>query len=162
MANRYTIRTAAISSAATILVILLLLCVWLREPLYIAYKMRTEFGEKQRKLLYHTNHKHLATELRRFATERRWDNEGKKATPDFYYGDDPALPPALKALGPSWVEINDDRIDVGCGGFVREQGHSFGISVWREGLAGSGVKKLEEGMWFFSDDEHIPGRFHFP
>lgn len=161
MAERNRIRTVVVTSAATILAVLLVLCIWLREPIYIVYKMRTAVAEKQRQILYHTNHQELAVELRRFATEQRWAKGGNNAPADFYYGDDPRLPPVLKPLAPSWVEISDDRIDVGCGMFIREQGHSFGVSVWRDGLPGSGAKKLDEGIWFYSDDGHIPSRFPF-
>src|SRR5437588_2167748 len=123
MAERNTGRTAVVASGVTVLILLLIFCIWLREPIYIVYKMRTAAAEKQRKILYHTNHKELAVELRRFASEQRWTKGGNNAPANFYYGDDPRLPPVLKPLAPSWFEISDDRIDVGCGIFIREQGH---------------------------------------
>ena len=162
MAARSAVKVGIISLAAGALFILLLLGIWLRLPLYLVYKAASENPQRERKLLYHTDHRELASELRKFASEHRWDVPDKRETRNFYYGGDPVLPPAVRALGSCWVEIKDDRVDMGCGQVVFDTTRSFGISVWREGLPGWGSKKLAEGVWFYSDNGKIPSRFGFP
>ena len=160
--TRSAFKVGAISFATGALFILLLLGIWLRLPLFLVYEAASTNPRCERQLLYHTDHKELAAELRRFGAERRWNNPDHKAASDFYYGGDPALPPAVRALGQCWVEIKDDRVDVGCGQAVFDTTRSFGISVWREGLPGWGIKKLGEGVWFYSDKGRVPSRFGFP
>lgn len=154
-------KTAMIASIATAVLILTVCGLWLREPLYLVYKMRASVPEKQRRILYQTDSNAVAGAVRRFAAEQRWSVLDKtNSPPDFYYGDDQRVPASIRALEPSWVEIDDDHVDIGCGLFVREQGHSFGISVWRDGVEGSGTKKLGSGIWYYSEDGKIPSRFH--
>lgn len=148
---RTRVKAAGISAVITIVIIIVALGVWLREPLYMIYKTRNYFAEKETTLLYYAKHKGLATELRRFAEEQRWGRADKSPEPDFYYGDDPKLPALVRAVHPSWVQISDDRIDLGCGDVTWIGSRSFGISVWRTGIEGWGAKKLGEGVWFYSD-----------
>jgi hypothetical protein len=162
MPTRGALKIGVISFAAGILFVLLLLGFWLRWPLYLVYEAASANPQKERTLLYHTDHAELASELRRFAADRRWNKPDKKDTRDFYYGNDPALPRAVRALGPCWVEIKDDRVDLGCGEAVFDESRSFGISVWREGLPGWGTKKLADGVWFYADNGRVPSRFGFP
>lgn len=155
-------KTAAVSAAVTIFVTALLVGIYFRFPIYFAYKMASEIPERERKILYHVDHRSLAANLRKFAAERKWNNPDRRSQSDFFYGDDSALPAALRDLEPSWVQIKDDHIDFGYGVVARERSLSFGISVWREGLPGSGTKELEDGVWFYSEDGRVPSRFSFP
>ncbi len=151
-----------LTSILTVLAVALLLGIIFRWPLMLVYAAVREPLAKEKKILYYTDHKALESELVHFAAIQRWGNPDKKTEPDFFYGDDQRLPPLLKELKPSWVEIRDDRVDVGCGGAVFDKSRNFGISVWRNGLSGWGTKELRKGMWFYSDDKHIPSRFAFP
>ena len=163
MISLKTIKTAAISVTLAILTISIGLLILLRAPLYFVYKMRARIPESERKILYHVDHKQLAIELRKFAIEQRWNKlEKKEAKADFFYGDDQRLPDSVRVLKPSWVQIDDDQIDVGCGQIIWDETKSFGIRTWRDGLSGTGTKKLAEGMWFYSDDGRVPPRFSFP
>lgn len=155
-------RKLILTSILTILAVGLLIGIIFRSPLMLVYAAVREPIAKEKKILYHTNHQALESELRHFAAIQRWDNAAKKAEPDFFYGDDQRLPPLVKEIKPSWVQISDDRVDVGCGGAIFDKTRSFGVSVWRRGLTGWGTKELLEGMWFYSDDNKVPSRLSFP
>jgi hypothetical protein len=129
---------------------------------FLLYEMVRTIPREERRVLYQMDHAALAIELRRFAAERRWNNPIKSTTSDFFYGNDSKLPEQLRQFRPGWIQINDDRIDFGCGQSVWDKSLSFGISVWREGLEGHGTKKLANGVWFYSEDGRVPSRFSFP
>jgi hypothetical protein len=159
-----TVKTAALTAVVMIVGILLAFAIFFWRPIFLIYSMIREVPVKEKALLYKTEHEQLAVALRRFAAEQRWNNPEKENSQqrDFFYGDDQNLPAAVRALKPSWVEITDDRVDVGCGLAIWDVSRSFGISVWRSGLPGWGTKKLAEGMWFYSDDNRVPSRLSFP
>ena len=145
-----------------IVVIVVARVVYPRSSLAFAYELIRTIPREERRILYHIDHHALATDLRRFAAQERWNNPNKSETPDFFYGNDPKLPASVREFHPGWIQINDDRIDFGCGQAVWDKSQSFGISVWRGGLEGHGTKKLADGVWFYSEDGHVPSRFSFP
>jgi len=131
-------------------------------PLALVYELIRTIPREERRILYGVDHETLAKELRKFAAQERWNNPNKSETPDFFHGNDPRLPASLRQFHPGWIQINDDRIDFGCGQSVWDKSLSFGISVWRDGLEGFGTKKLGNGVWFYSEDGRVPSRFSFP
>jgi hypothetical protein len=107
---------------------------------------------RERTLLYEIDHPSLEIMLRAFATEQRWAGTEKGGKITAIRGEDRSLPPGLKLLKPTWVNITDDQIDLEFGGaFIH-----YGISAFRQGLEGSGTKKLGNGLWFYSDDGKYP------
>jgi hypothetical protein len=129
---------------------------------FLVYQMVRTIPREERRILYHIDHNVLAAELRRFAAERKWNNNNNTQPVEFFYGDDPSLPARLRLFRPGWIQINDDRVDFGCGQAVWDKSLSFGISVWRAGLEGYGTKRLADGVWFYSEDGRVPFRFSFP
>ncbi|SRR5579884_4200416 len=109
--------------------------------------------EAERQLLYNVNHAVLASELRSFANEKRWSKPVTGSDSDCFHKSDP-IPPSLKVLDPSQICVFDDRVEYDCGGpFL-----SFGIVVFRQGLAGHGTKNLGNGIWFYAEDGRIPSQ----
>ena len=121
-------------------------------PLYFAYAMHREIGERERQLLYRINHKVFASELRDFARVHRWNFPSESEGFDYFRGTDPDVSPELRALAPSVIRIFNDRIEFECGGAFL----SFGIVAFREGLRGSGTKELGDGIWFYAEDGVVP------
>ncbi len=121
-------------------------------PLYFAYTIHRQIGEKERQLLYRINHKVFASELRDFAKVHRWNFPREPEGFDYFRATDPGVPPELRALDPSLIRIFNDRIEFECGGALL----SFGIVVFREGLRGSGTKELGDGIWFYAEDGAVP------
>jgi len=108
--------------------------------------------ERERQLLYGIDHKTLASELRKFASEQRWSRSIRNADPDAFGTSNPATPAALRILKPSAIWIFDDRIQFDCGGPFSD----FGIVVFPEGTEGTGTKQLANGVWFYSEDGRVP------
>lgn len=109
-------------------------------------------GEHQ--LVYDIDHEILAKELRRFGNELRWSRQMHDSEPASFDPNDPAIPSALRILKPSGITIYDDRVEYDCGSpFL-----AFGIVVFREGVPGTGSRKLGDGIWFYSADGNVPAR----
>jgi hypothetical protein len=123
-------------------------------PLYFDYKINSLNTAKERQLLYQLNHEVLGSELREFANQYRWSNPRHDAQFNYYRRTDSEVPEPLRALNPSAIRIFDDRIELEFGGAFL----NFGIAAFRPGLVGGGNKKLGEGIWFYSEDGHIPKR----
>lgn len=121
-------------------------------PLYFAYTIHHQIGEKERQLLYGINHKVFASELRDFAKAHRWSFPRQAEGFDYFRATDPDVPPELRALDPSVIRVFDDRIEFECGGAFL----SFGIVAFREGLHGSGTKEVGDGVWFYAEDGVVP------
>jgi hypothetical protein len=136
--------------------------IYFRRPIALVYELARIIPGEEKRVLYHIDHETLARELRAFAAEQRWNNPKMSTAVDFFYGDDPKLPAQLRQFRPGWIQISDDRIDFGCGQSVFDKRLSFGISVWRVGREGYGTKKLADGVWFYSEDGHVPSRFSLP
>ncbi len=136
--------------------------IYFRRPVALVYQLARIIPGEEKRILYDVDHKELAAELREFAAERRWNNWNRSPASDFFYGNDLKLPEELRQFRPGWIQIDDDRIDFGCGQSVWDKSLSFGISVWRKGLEGYGTKKLADGVWFYSEDGRVPSRFSFP
>lgn len=107
----------------------------------------------QQMLLYHIDHQLLASEARAFATGRDWGSgHVVLGTPgQTFTGDDTALPLSIRILQPSSVFLRPDRIEIEFGGALHHQG----ISVFRGGNVGEGTKKLDEGVWYYSEGDKI-------
>jgi hypothetical protein len=148
------IRVFGMLAGVTILFIALLVANYYFKPLYIAYKLPTLHRAKERRILYDYDHRLLAEQLRRFAWEKKWNSLSHESGELTFYGSDSSLPVVLKGLGPSKIRVGDDRVDFDCGG----PGLTYGISVFREGVAGTGTKRLGEGIWFYAEDNVVPDR----
>lgn len=109
--------------------------------------------EEERELLYKVNHVVLASELRTFANEKRWSKPVTASDSDCFHKSDP-IPASLKILNPSQICVFDDRVEYDCGGAFL----SFGIAVFRQGVAGHGTKKLGDGIWFYAEDGRVPSQ----
>ena len=121
-------------------------------PLAFAFATNRMDREQERQLLYNVDHRVLAAELRKFASEERWSKQANSSEPTLVNANDPRLPTALRVLHSSGVSIYDDRVEYDCGGpFL-----SFGIAVFREGNPGHGTKRLGEGIWFYAEDGRVP------
>ncbi len=112
-------------------------------------------GHRERQILYRVDHSKLASELRTFATTRRWSTAPHRERPDHFSGDDSELPSSVRTLKPTAVWLLDDRIDVEFGGPLV----NFGIRVFPEGIKGDGVKELGQGIWFYADDGKLPSKW---
>src|SRR2546425_8578405 len=118
-------------------------------PVAFVIGMRHAINQRERGLLYDTDHAALAQVMREFASERQWSSgqRPRSSFGDFVYfaGDDLSLPPALRLLKPSSVRIFEDRIECEFGGpFLH-----FGVATFRPGISGHGTKHLGEGIWFY-------------
>src|ERR1700719_558092 len=106
MISRAAKRTAIIWLAVSAILVLSV-GIGIREPIYLAYLLHQHMRDiagKQHWLSHDLDAEAVATQLRHFAAEERWDHPEKTNAPkDFFYHDDPKLPEALRRLGPSWV-----------------------------------------------------------
>ncbi len=105
---------------------------------------------KERQILYEIDHEVFATIVREFAAAHGWNESFVDHA--YFTNTDPEVPTVLRGLGFSLINMYDDRVDVDFGG----PSLSFGISVFQEGLEGYGTKKLNEGVWFYSENGKVP------
>ena len=114
--------------------------------------------QRERTLLYETDHAVIANVMRDFATERRWSSDqpmsGAGHDPWMILGSDPSLPPAVRVLKPSSVFLFQDYVELEFGGALMH----FGIRTFRPGLPGHGTKWLAEGVWFYAEDGRVPSQ----
>lgn len=110
--------------------------------------------QRSKQLLYDIDHIVLASELRKFANEERWQRAEVNAEPKIFWGGagNSALPPSISVLQPTSVIIFDDRIIFERGGGMSH----FGVVVFRDGIVGEGLKELAPGVWFYADNKRIP------
>jgi hypothetical protein len=125
-------------------------------PLAFVIALRHSINQRERGLLYQTDHAALAQIMREFATDRQWAS-GQPTKSEFdplaaFRASDESLPPALRVLKPSGILIFDDRIELEFGGAFLH----FGIRAFRPGLPGNGTKRLGDGIWFYSEDGYVP------
>jgi hypothetical protein len=147
---RWKVSILALGLLVILLVVAALVVPW---RLYAERLVMRRFIEQQeRPLLYHLNHEALAAELRRFATEMRWGRPVKHSEPESFDPNDLIMPPALRILKPSAIIIYDDRIEYDFGSALFD----FGIAMFKEGVPGTGTKKLGDGIWFYSTDGRVP------
>ena len=114
-------------------------------PISFAIGMRHAINQEERFLLTEIDHKLIAQVLREFAEKRGWTRLNLSAR-------DPNVPKELQVLKPSAIWLYDDHIEIDFGGAFL----SFGLRVFKPGLVGNGTKKLDEGVWFYSEDNHVP------
>ncbi len=109
-----------------------------------ARQARNTLEQRQRKLLYQTDHKALAQVGREMLNDT---NRFAK------FPDHTNLPPILRDLDPSYGTFADDRswmnVEMG-GGFFH-----FGFTIYREGVTGGGLKELVPGVWYHSEDHEV-------
>lgn len=122
------------------------------EPIRFVLQSRKTTDEMQRQLLYEIDHIALASELRKFAYERRWHQSSANVEPAVFWPHDAALPASIQLLQPTSVAVFDDRIMFERGGPMLH----FGIVVFRDGIVGEGQKELSPGVWFYSDNGRVP------
>lgn len=121
-------------------------------PIYVIHSFRNSITQREKEILYTLDHEALASELRQFAATERWNKDVVDAEGDFFRGDEPGVPTCLRILKPNEIRIFDDRIEFSCGGPLLD----FGIVVYRKGLPGEGLKRLGDGIWFYSGDKKYP------
>lgn len=132
--------------------VLAVAAVYLAGPLYFVYEMDKSIKAEQKQILYGLDHEIVAKELRKFGAETRWGKPTSANRFDYYKGDDPALPVVLRGLGPSAIRVYDDRVEFECGGAFL----NFGLIAYRNGIEGTGTKKLGQGIWYFSQNGYVP------
>ena len=150
-----------ISWFAAFAILFLAAIIWARPLIAIAYLTvghRVAISLRQQWLAHGLNAATVAADLRQFARDQRLTRPEKVNTPyDFFYHDDSRFPVRVRLLQPSWVQISDDRIDVGCGEIGHDGAYAFGLRVWRDQNApGYGTKKLGEGMWYYQQEYEYP------
>src|ERR1700724_898935 len=110
-------------------------------PLAFVIGLRHAISQRERGLLYDTDHAALAHIMRDFAAERQWSLNAAPTPPfgwtswpgeSFVYfrSNDESFPPALRMLKPSSVSIFEDHIELEFGGAFLH----FGIRAFRPGL----------------------------
>ena len=122
------------------------------EPIQVGNRLVKNIHEREKQLLYETDHAALASELRKFADEQRWRQPGDNSPPKMFWPNDDAVPASLRVSKPTSITIFDDRIMFERGGPILH----FGIVVFREGIVGEGLKQLAPGVWFYADNNRIP------
>jgi hypothetical protein len=147
-------KTAIIVGSCVLGAFALLLLSRLVEPIQVMWQMGKTDKNRERQLLYETDHAALASELRNFARQERWHSPEVNAEPQIFWQGDEAIPASIRRLEPTSVTILDDRVIFERGGPMLH----FGIVVFRDGIAGEGLKELAPGVWFYAENQRIPGK----
>lgn len=147
--NRGRVATKVLGLGAAILLVILLLPTLLvsNKPTTLNYLTKI-FGIVGKQWVLHgVDHKEAAARLRVFARQSRWDLPPTGRPVTFIPSDSAAFPKQVKKLKASSVRVYDDRVELEFGGTPLH----FGIVVFREG-DGNGLKRLSDGVWFYSED----------
>jgi hypothetical protein len=107
--------------------------------------------QKQKMILYETDHFVLARELRNFGEQMRQTVKFPENGGVTIFSDEPSIPPSLKILKPTSLRVLTDRVEMEFGGAFLH----FGVVAFVQG-AGDGEKQLAEGMWFYSENKRVP------
>lgn len=102
----------------------------------------------------HLDSNAVGSEMRKFAHEARWDRLSSERPVTYVRRNSPAFPATLKHTKASAVRVMDDRVELEFGGTFLH----FGIAAFREGNEGYGVKKLGDGIWYYSEEQMAPSR----
>ena len=108
------------------------------EGIRVARYLTKDADKKEKLLLYETDHNALASELRKFANEKRWHRPEINVEPEIFWPRDIALPASIRSRQPTSVAMFDDRIMFEQGGPMLH----FGIVVFRDEVVGKGLKEL--------------------
>jgi hypothetical protein len=154
-------------SKKRVLIILLVLgaitaTLWLftseQSPIAFVIALQRAVNERERALLYETDHPALAQVMREIAQERRWASpQPSTLAPDdplILDGKDSSLPIAARLLKPSHIAVFRDHIEFEFGGALLH----FGIRTYRPGIPGEGTKRLGDGIWFYAEDGRVPSQ----
>jgi hypothetical protein len=117
-------------------------------PLSFVVMMRHVINQEERFLLREVDHKLIAQVLREFAERQGWTRLDVSAS-------DPRVPREVQVLKPSAIWVYEDRVEMDFGGAFL----SFGLRVFKPGIAGYGTKKVDEGVWFYSEDGRVPSDY---
>lgn len=129
--------------------LLLLPILHAEEPTMLSYLFRIFSVVGKQWILHGVDHKKIAEELRMFAHQHRWDLPATdRPAVTIVWSESVTFPERLKALKASSIQISDECVKLEFGGTPLH----YGIAVFREGNRGSGVKKLGDGVWFYSED----------
>ncbi len=101
--------------------------------------------QRERFILYNTDHVALGRVLRQFADQQKWAREDFSA-------DNPLVPEALRVLKPSAIWMFEDYVELEFGGPFDD----IGFRVFRPGLKGYGTKELGDGLWLYTEDGCCP------
>jgi hypothetical protein len=109
--------------------------------------MRRAMDDRERVVLYQLDHASTAKKLRQFAQQIGWKRADIRAS-------DPRFPAALRRFEPWGVWMYPDYIELEFGGAFGD----IGFRAFRPGLAGTGTKKLGDGVWYYAQDGRVPPR----
>ncbi len=109
-----------------------------------------QIRQRQRTLLYHTNHANLyhacmyvLDHRDRFRQDMAWSNPTDTVDPR-----DPALPPVILHLKPGYIRIDGDRLRIEMGGGF----YHYGIDAYRDpAQASGGLLTLHPGLLFYDE-----------
>jgi hypothetical protein len=132
--------------------------IFLYRPITFVFGLHHAIVERERQLLYDTDHQALARLMRDYAGTRVWSSaqppQSNLGAFIFFWGDDSSLPDSLRLLKPSSGKITVDEFQLEFGGTFLH----FGVRAFRPGLPGNGTKRLADGFWFYAEDEKVPAR----
>jgi hypothetical protein len=117
------------------------------KPSMLSFFIRVFAVVGKQRVLYGINHRRAAESLRTFALQNRWDLPLAERPMSFIPSDSSAFPDGLRRFKASSIRIYDDRVELEFGGTPLH----YGLVVFRDG-DGHGLKKLAEGVWFYSED----------
>jgi hypothetical protein len=116
-----------------------------KSPLFPILYLRHLVNQQERFLCFEVDHAIVAENLRTFAEQQKWIEAG-------FDKNDPRVPAALRVLKPSAVFIHPDYVALDFGGPFFE----MDLRAFKPGMAGSGTKKLVEGLWLYTEDGSYP------
>ena len=119
---------------------------------FFTFAINRTIKDKERAVLYHINHKALATVAREFAWPLNSQSLKERFPDPYFEKGDSRIPTELWIADPARILGYDDRIDFEYGGALLH----FGISIFKPGLVGEGTLKLQDGVWFYSDTGRYP------
>ena len=134
------------------LLIMLLAAIYFYPVFGLVFGLGRLVSERERQLLYHTDHAALAVEARNFQSQWRSRFGMPGSEPRVLEPDDTEIPNSLRILKPTSAVISNDRIELEFGGALLH----YGIVVFDEGLEGNGTKRLAKGVWFYSENGRYP------
>jgi hypothetical protein len=144
---------------AKLLLVFLLMCVgaiaWV---LYNMHVVSAKIETQKRLILYKTNYQkvfdacvEIWNKQSIYRRNMEWNNMAPNDTskPD---PNDPRLPPVIRALGVTYIDVQPTsvRLEMG-GGF-----YHYGLEAFVNGSPGTGTKQLIPGLWYYAEDDTIP------
>jgi hypothetical protein len=138
--------------ASLLLFVCAIVVYFFARPVLFITAMGRVIEERQQAVLYHIDHSALAQTTREFA----WPSNSLSLTERFpqsnFEKGDSRIPPSLWIADAERIQGYDNRVDFEYGGALLH----FGISVFKPGEEGEGTLSLQDGVWFYSDNNRYP------